>query len=170
MYAYKSPAQRIRVTRRQHDVVDVPDPTKLNHHWSLFATPTDGIGGGYADTTETECLNGSAEEHSSFVPWMPRYCPYNSGHIPTLLFLSRPFINSIFVCASSLFPCFITFHMLTVRLSQPRLFSSKRGGARRYAPFRPRSGKIIWTVTHFCLPQQSHSSASVRRTPVRIFP
>ena len=143
MYAYKSPAQRIRVTRWQHDVVDVPDPTKLNHHWSLFATPTDGIGGGYADTTETECLNGSAEEHSSFVPWMPRYCPYNSGHIPTLLFLSRPFITSIFVCASSLFPCFITFHMLTVRLSQPRLFSSKRGGARRYAPFRPRSGKII---------------------------
>ena len=74
------------------------------------------------------------------------------------------------VCASSLFPCFITFHMLTVRLSQPRLFSSRRGGARRYAPFRPRSGKIIWTVAHFCLPQQSHSSASVRRTPVRIFP
>ena len=68
-------------------------PTKLNHHWSLFATPTDGIGGGYADTIdtdtiETECLNVSAEEHSSSAPWMPRYCLHNSGQNPTLLICS----------------------------------------------------------------------------------
>ena len=60
--------QRSRVARWH--VVDLSDPTMLNHHWSLFATPNDGMGGGYADaididTTDTECLNVSTEEPSS---------------------------------------------------------------------------------------------------------
>ena len=42
------------MTGWQHDVVDVAGPTKLNHHWSFFATPTDGVGGGYADATDTD--------------------------------------------------------------------------------------------------------------------
>ena len=54
VYAYKNAAQTIRMTGWQHDVVDVAGPTKLNHHWSFFATPTDGVGGGYADATDTD--------------------------------------------------------------------------------------------------------------------
>ena len=81
------------MTRWQHDVVDLSDPTMLNHHhWSLFATPTDRIGGGYADgidtdTTGTECLNVSTEEPSSrhelravdatLLPWQLRNCGYD---------------------------------------------------------------------------------------------
>ena len=72
--------------------MDLSGPTMLNHHWSLFATPIDGMGGGYVDavdtdTTETECLNVSTEEPSSrhelravdatLLPWQLRNCGYD---------------------------------------------------------------------------------------------
>ena len=82
------------MTKWQRDVVDLSGPAMLNHHHhgSLFATPTDGIGGSYADaidtdTTETECLNVSTEEPSSryelravdatLLPWQLRNCRYD---------------------------------------------------------------------------------------------
>ena len=57
--------------RWQHDVVDMTDPVKQNHYWSLLIISLfDGMGGGYTDiadtdTTETACLNISTEEPSS---------------------------------------------------------------------------------------------------------